>query len=162
MYVLNEVRAFLQLSEQIGTAGQPTVAQFAQIQAAGYDLVINLARVDSPGAIADEATTIAQHNMQYIHIPVGWETPTLENLQQFFEVMDAHPDHKIFIHCAANKRVSVFMYLDRILRQGWSVEAACQDLHRVWHPNPCWQQFITTAIKHSSKNQRQQPNGVRF
>jgi hypothetical protein len=34
---------FLPISARIGTAGQPTAAQFALIREAGYDVVINLA-----------------------------------------------------------------------------------------------------------------------
>ena len=55
--------------------------------------------------------------------------------------MDAHPDHKIFVHCAANKRVSEFVYLYRIC-QGVDELIARQDLVKIWTPNQIWEKFI--------------------
>ena len=55
--------------------------------------------------------------------------------------MDAHPDDKIFVHCAANKRVSAFVYLYRIC-QGVDELIARQDLVKIWTPNQIWEKFI--------------------
>jgi hypothetical protein len=98
--------------------------------------------------------------LEYIHIPVLWEAPTLENFQEFANVMNAHSDQKIFVHCAANKRVSAFMYLYRQLEDSLVAESKaaptrterpCQrvdeetakvDLEKIWQPNEIWQNFI--------------------
>lgn len=114
---LQQIQVFLALSDQVGTAGQPTVAQFADIKTAGYQSIVNLALVSSTDAIPEEREIVAQLGMEYVHIPVNWETPTLEDLTHFFEVMDQRSDTQIFVHCAKNMRVSAFMYLYRVLRQ---------------------------------------------
>jgi protein tyrosine phosphatase (PTP) superfamily phosphohydrolase (DUF442 family) len=101
---------FLQLSHRIATAGQPTIEQYPAIAIAGYEVVINLALKDSPNAFADEASIARNLALEYIDIPVEWDAPTLENFQEFVSVIDVHLEQKIFVHCAANKRVSVFMY----------------------------------------------------
>jgi len=136
----------LQLSDRIGTAGQPTPEQFAAIKAAGYGTVINLALTTSLNAIADEGAIVESLGMHYAHIPVQWEAPTLEDFTHFSEVMQAHADQPIFVHCAANMRVSAFMYLYRRIHERVNEHDARQDLAKIWTPNPTWEQFIRATL----------------
>ena len=46
--------------------------------------------------------------MTYINIPVVWNHPTQENLNQFLEAMDAHSEEKVLVHCEANYRATAF------------------------------------------------------
>ncbi len=132
---------FLQISERLATAGQPTVEQYSAIASAGYKVVINLALSDSPNALADEAAIARELGLEYIQIPVEWDAPTVEDFQAFRAVMDAHSEPKIFVHCAANKRVSAFVYLYRIC-QGGDEPIARQDLTKIWTLNEIWAKFI--------------------
>src|SRR6476646_8333886 len=93
---LETIRAFLSLSDQVGTAGQPTTEQFADIKAAGYEIVVNLALYTSTNALPNEAEIVAQQGMQYIHIPVDWEQPQVKAALEFFEVMAANHSKKVF------------------------------------------------------------------
>ena len=149
---LEAVRAFLSLNDQIGTAGQPTAEQFAAIQAAGYETVMNLALSTSTNALPNEAEIVTQQGMQYIHIPVSWENPQVEDALHFFEVMKANQDKKVFVHCAANMRVSAFMFLYRTLCQKMATEKALQDLHRIWVPDQQWQAFIDQVSTQYQEN----------
>jgi protein tyrosine phosphatase (PTP) superfamily phosphohydrolase (DUF442 family) len=108
--------------------------------------VINLAMPTSPNALTEEAALCAQHGLDYQHLPVPWEAPTAEHLDRFFAAMDAAQAHKLLVHCALNMRVSAFMFLYRVLRLGETVEAASQDLHRIWTPNPVWRTFIEQML----------------
>lgn len=72
---------FLKLSDQVSTAGQPTAAQFSVIQEAGYQVVINLAPLQSSNALPNEQTIVEALGMEYIHIPVLWDDPTPENFR---------------------------------------------------------------------------------
>jgi hypothetical protein len=67
----------------------------------------------------------------------------------FFDVMDANTDRNVFVHCNANMRVSVFVYLYRTLKLGVSEEMARQDLRKIWDPNtvPQWAAFIAEATR---------------
>ena len=138
---IEDIVDFLQVSDRLATAGQPTVEQYSAIAAAGYEVVINLALVDSPNALVDEGSLASNLGIEYIQIPIEWTAPTLADFQKFGSTMDAHPDHKIFVHCAANKRVSVFVYLYRI-GQGVDELIARQDLVKIWTPNQIWEKFI--------------------
>jgi protein tyrosine phosphatase (PTP) superfamily phosphohydrolase (DUF442 family) len=157
---IEDIYNFVQLSDQIATAGQPTIVQYPAIANAGYKTVINLALKESTSALPNEEMIAANLGLEYIHIPVLWEAPTLENFQEFANVMNAHSDQKIFVHCAANKRVSAFMYLYRQLEDSLVAESKaaptrterpCQrvdeetakvDLEKIWQPNEIWQNFI--------------------
>ncbi|MBD0335199.1 MAG: protein tyrosine phosphatase family protein [Cyanobacteria bacterium Co-bin13] len=134
-----------QLKGAIATAGQPTAEQFEAIRAAGYQVVINLALPTSDNALPQEAALVESLGMQYVPIPVVWEEPTLADLHRFFAVMEANQDKNVFVHCAANMRVSAFVYLYRCLRQGLDEAQARQDLLRIWQPNPIWRRFIVEA-----------------
>lgn len=133
---------YLKLSEDLATAGQPLEEELALISTAGYEIVINLALHDADYSLADERGSVIELGMQYEHIPVIWEKPAEENLERFFVLMEKYKHHKRFVHCAANMRVSVFMALYRILKQGWSYDEAMQDVHNIWNPNDIWSEFI--------------------
>lgn len=55
-------------------------------------------------------------------------------------------DERIFVHCVANKRVSAFIYLYRILHQNVAPAEAARDLHVLWEPDAAWQQFIQQQL----------------
>jgi protein tyrosine phosphatase (PTP) superfamily phosphohydrolase (DUF442 family) len=139
---LEDIANFLLLSDRLATAGQPTAEQYPVIAADGYQFVINLALADSPNALADEATIAANLGLEYMQIPVKWDVPTLLDFQQFTSAMAARTDRQIFVHCAANKRVSVFVYLYRQICEGVDEVTARDDLAKIWTPNDVWQQFI--------------------
>lgn len=144
---IEDIYNFIQLSDRIATAGQPTAIQYLAIANAGYQVVINLALKESANALPEEQSIATNLGLEYIHIPVLWDAPNLENFQAFTTVMNAHQDRKIFIHCAANMRVSAFMYLYRQLEDRIDEPTARLDLAKIWVPNQTWQTFID-ATKH--------------
>ncbi len=145
---IEDIYNFVKLSDRIATAGQPTEMQYPAIANAGYQVVINLALKESANALTDEDKIAANLGLEYIHIPVFWDAPTLENVQEFITVMNANKDQKIFVHCAANMRVSAFMYLYRQIEDRSDEATARLDLAKIWVPNETWQTFID-----STKNQ---------
>jgi protein tyrosine phosphatase (PTP) superfamily phosphohydrolase (DUF442 family) len=143
---LEAIRSFVELSEKVGTSGQPTSEQFVDIKNAGYELVVNLALPTSTHALPNEADIVTSLGMEYIHIPVDWEVPQVDDALRFFEVMQANHNKNIFVHCAANMRVSTFMFLYRTLCQNMPVAEAQKDLNKIWVPEPHWQSFIDQVI----------------
>lgn len=143
---LSDIFNFVQVSDNLGTAGQPTVEQLDAIKDAGYKTVINLATGTTPRDLKNEAALVQERGIHYVHIPVVWETPTQENLEQFFQAMDAAQGDRCFVHCIANMRVSAFVYLYRVLKQGVPEPEARAMMNRLWEPNPVWQSFIDTTL----------------
>ena len=127
---------FHPITETIGTAGQPTRAQFDDVKNANFSVVVNLAMHDSTNALADEADIVRSLNMAYIHIPVLWQAPSPADVKKFFAVMDAAERNgdNVFVHCAANYRASAFTYKYLTLRKGVSSEEAMSPLLRRWLP----------------------------
>ena len=138
---------FRRITDLIGTAGQPTAEQFADIKASGYEVVINLAMADSTNAVANEAELVAAQGLEYVHIPVVWEKPTKQDLQRFFEAMTRHQGRRVFVHCAMNWRVSAFVFLHQVIQQDEPRETAREALEDVWQPNSTWEAFITQALE---------------
>ena len=60
--------------------------------------------------------------------------------------MEALDDRTVFVHCAANMRVSAFVFLYRVLSQRVPVAAAERDLHAVWQPNDVWANFVAEQL----------------
>jgi protein tyrosine phosphatase (PTP) superfamily phosphohydrolase (DUF442 family) len=143
---IEDIYNFLQLSSQIATAGQPTLQQYPTIATAGYQVVINLALKESANALENEDAIVTNLGLEYIHIPVLWETPTIENFQEFVRVMEVNVERKILIHCAANMRVSAFVHLYRQIYLGVDEATARQDLVKIWTPNEVWQTYIDRIL----------------
>ncbi len=143
---LNEIQNFLQISERLGTAGQPFRHQFPLLRQAGYQVVINLAQPDSWDAVPEEPEICRALGMEHFHIPVAWQAPTRQDFDQFCDLMDRLEERKVFVHCARNMRVSAFVYLYRLLRRGEPPDLCQPDLAKIWQPNEVWQKFINDEL----------------
>ncbi|HVN14508.1 MAG TPA: protein tyrosine phosphatase family protein [Anaerolineales bacterium] len=142
--MLEELRNFLRLSDKLISSGMPTAEQMKDAAQAGVKVVINLALPTSENALPNEGVLAASLGMEYINIPVLWEAPTRENLNEFMEAMDAHREQSVFVHCQANYRATGFITLYRVNRLGWKKEDALKDLRKIWNPReyPVWEKFI--------------------
>ena len=143
---LSEIYSFRAIGDRLGTAGQPTQAQFRMIQESGFEAVINLALPTSDNAIPNEGSVVTSLGMSYVHIPVDFKTPTSQDFRAFCRVMEAFDDRPVFVHCAANMRVSAFVFLYRVMFQHMAVAEAERDLHAVWQPDEIWSRFIRDEI----------------
>jgi protein tyrosine phosphatase (PTP) superfamily phosphohydrolase (DUF442 family) len=150
---LEYIYNFLKISEEIATAGQPTAEQFTAIKNSGYQLIVNLVPPTMSNTLSDEQKIVESQGMEYINIPVIWGNPTIENVTEFFKIIQANTDKKIFVHCAANKRVSAFVYLYRRLYQGIDDAIAKPALYQVWVPNEIWTKFIQDVINQYQQGQ---------
>jgi protein tyrosine phosphatase (PTP) superfamily phosphohydrolase (DUF442 family) len=142
---LDDIKNFIAVSDDLGTAGQPSEAQLRDVADAGFDVVVNLGLLDPRYCLADEAGTVSSLGLDYHHIPVDFNAPQPADLQRFFHAMDAARDKKVFVHCAANYRVSSFVALYGESRLGWSQAQADAHMRRVWEPNETWTRFIAEA-----------------
>jgi protein tyrosine phosphatase (PTP) superfamily phosphohydrolase (DUF442 family) len=136
------IKNFIAIDERLATGGQPTEAQLAEVAAAGFDAVVNLGLLDRSYCLADEAGLAASLGLSYQHIPVKFDQPTLEDLRAFVEAMDGLRDRRVFVHCAANYRVSVFLAIWGELRLGWTRAAADRHVERLWRPSEVWAEFL--------------------
>jgi protein tyrosine phosphatase (PTP) superfamily phosphohydrolase (DUF442 family) len=143
---LSEISGFRAVGDRLGTAGQPTQPQFRAVQESGFEAVINLALPTSDNAIPNEGSVVTSLGMSYVHIPVDFKAPTSRDFRAFCRVMEAFDDRPVFVHCAANMRVSAFVFLYRVMGQNIAVAEAERDLHAIWRPNEVWSRFIRDEL----------------
>jgi hypothetical protein len=92
--------------------------------------------------LPDEAASVRALGLEYVHIPVQFGAPTESDLERFFEAMEQYATERIWVHCAANMRVSAFLGL----RQGWPEPQAFALMHEIWQPDPVWSKFIGSQL----------------
>ena len=140
---LQSIKSFLEISDDLGTSGQPTAEQFADIVEAGYEVVVN---IDAATAVPNEDELVTSKGLHFIHIPVIWTAPKQSDLDLVFDVLDMLKGKKVYLHCAANARVSAFVYLYRMSRLGVDPVEAKKSLDKLWEPHGVWKDFVEEAI----------------
>ncbi len=133
---------FLQLEPKLYTSGQPTQKQFQNMKGLGVESVVNLAPSSAENALIGEAQIVESLGMDYIHLPVDFKAPTEQNYQNFVEIMAKLESQTTWVHCAANMRVSAFLYRFRVEYQGFTTKKASIDLHKIWEPFGVWKTFL--------------------
>jgi len=143
---LSDISNYRQYSEFFSSSGQPTALQLEEVEQQGFERVIYLAFTDNDTAIDDEDRVVKQLGMDYVHIPVDWENPTLADFKTFADVMGHENTVKTLLHCQVNFRASSFSFLYRVAVQGVPLLDAKNDLDGVWAPNETWFRFIRTVL----------------
>lgn len=140
---MERIRNFVQLTENFGTAGQPSVDQFPIIAETGYQHVINIGMPDHSDAISNEGEIVSALGMNYIHIPVPFDTPTPEHVRLFCKILSQIKQEKVLIHCIMNFRVSAFMYhyLSKIEKRD-EVNSS-STMFQIWNMEPAWEELMS-------------------
>lgn len=143
---LETVRNFQIVSERLASSGQIGYDQIPLLRERGYDVVVNLAVADEERN-GREGFLVAQEGLTYVHIPVDWNAPQVSDVEMFFDVMRAHQDRKVYVHCFANMRASAFVYLYRTLVEGVDEATARATMNEVWDPadQPQWERLVEEA-----------------
>lgn len=139
---LTAIRNFRRIDDRIATGGQPTEAQLSDLAAAGFQSVINLALTTSTDALADEPASVRALGLDHMHIPVDFGAPTAEDYERFAAAMREWRERDVFVHCAANYRVSIFFAIHRVTVLGWRREDALAAVRDVWEPDAVWAAFF--------------------
>ena len=145
MSTLDHIRNFLRLDDRLATSGMPQPDDFAALRQAGFDVVINLALPTSDNALPNEGELVSAQGMTYVHIPVKFDAPQPADFEQFTRAMDVNADRRVFVHCAANMRVSAFVFLHR-LRHGVDRATAENGLKKIWQPDGVWREFMNERL----------------
>jgi len=138
---------YRQAAPDLGTSGQPREDELQAIADADYEVIVNLALHDDPRySLKDEASSVRALGLEYIHIPVQFDSPRESDLVSFFEAMEHHKGRRVWVHCAANMRVSAFLGLYWRIREGWPEHRAFALLREIWEPNAVWAEFIGSQL----------------
>lgn len=148
---LTEIRNFRLAGPTIATSGQPQEHHFPLMAAEGYKAVMNLAlHTDPRYSLPDEAAAVRAAGLEYVHIPVQFASPKAEEFAAFATAMDRLQANKVWVHCAANMRVTAFLGIYRVTHLRWSRDAAFELMRSVWEPDGVWSDFIAeqTGLPH--------------
>lgn len=147
MKTINDIYNFFSISDSLSTSGQPTEAQLSMLAKEGYEVIINIALHDDPRySLKDETSYVKSLGIQYVHIPVQFDKPLKSDLESFFNVMESNKSKKVHVHCAANMRVTVFLGLHLVIREGKLKEEAFKPMWQIWKPDSVWSSFIDTML----------------
>lgn len=128
---LTLIPAFLKLTDQVWTGGQPTLEHLAKLKAEGVDIIINL-RPASEHTGEQEAAKVKELGLRYYNVPVVYNAPKPEDADAFLKLTDEHlKEGRVFIHCAAAIRVGAFWLIRRVLRDGWTYEQALEEANKI-------------------------------
>lgn len=131
------------INGRLTTSGQPTEEQLESIKDLGTTHVVNLGLHEHEKALPDEASTVVQLGMEYIHIPVDFDNPTEEDFERFRLVMGELGGNTIHVHCIANLRVSAFLYRYRRDDLAMPDSKAREEMESIWRPGGVWASFVT-------------------
>ena len=147
-----EISNYRQYSPQFSSSGQPSASQLEAVAQEGYKRVIYLAFSDNHTAIEKEDRVVKELGMDYVHIPVDFENPTIEDFEDFSAVMNRDGNTRTLLHCQINWRASTFSFLYRVIYADVPMAQAKDDLDSVWQPDPMWFKFIVEVLKQHGKS----------
>lgn len=124
------IRNFLRVNEQFCTGGQPRIEHLAKLKADGVKTIINL-RPPGEHRAAEEEAMAKELGLRYFNIPVVFGDPKDEQVDEFLKITDDAANRPAFIHCAGAIRVGAFWMIRRVLRDGWTIEAAAEEAKKI-------------------------------
>jgi uncharacterized protein (TIGR01244 family) len=127
---LPPIRNFLQVTPEFCTGGQPRIEHFAKLKADGVKAVLNL-RQPGEHRAEEEQAAVKQAGLKYFNIPVSTGNPKDEQATEFLSITDDTTNRPMFIHCTAAVRVGAFWMIRRVLRDGWTIDAAREEARKV-------------------------------
>jgi protein tyrosine phosphatase (PTP) superfamily phosphohydrolase (DUF442 family) len=141
--MMESITNFVQMTSRIATAGQPKADEFKSIAEAGYNYVINLGMLDHPHAVVEENKLVSDLGLTYLHIPVVFDSPSKEQVRFFCNVMSVLNEHKVFVHCIMNFRVSAFMYHYLSKVEKLPEVQAKSLMFEYWELDPVWEELMS-------------------
>ena len=92
-------------------------------------MILNL-RTPGEHRADEEEAKAKELGLKYFNIPVVYTAPKEEQATEFLRITDDPANRPMLIHCTAAIRVGAFWMIRRVLRDGWTVEAAEEEARR--------------------------------
>ena len=124
------IRNFVRVNEDFCTGGQPRTEHLKKLKDEGVKAIINL-RPAGEHRAAEEEAAAKELGLRYFNIPVVFGDPKEEQVTEFLRITDNAENRPAFIHCAAGIRVGAFWMVRRVLRDGWTIEAAEEEAKKI-------------------------------
>jgi len=146
------IRNFLRVNKDFCTGGQPRLEQLEMLKKDGVKAIINLRQPSEHRADEEEAKA-KELGFRYFNIPFAIGNPRDEQVDEFLRITDDPENRPAFIHCAGAIRVGAFWMIRRVLRDGFTIEAAEEEAKQVGlKENPHLNEFARQYIQKYKKN----------
>jgi protein tyrosine/serine phosphatase len=111
-------------------SGQPTRRQLANVMEEPGIRTVLIVRERGGSRVEDEIEFAREHDMNVVHLPIESRSPiTRDQVEALFACVDDPRNQPVLLHCAGGRhRTGYLSALYRIERQGWSVEAAVEEM----------------------------------
>ena len=141
----------MRVDKQFCTGGQPRLEHLQQLKDEGVKSIINL-RPASEHRAAEEEAKVKELGLRYFNIPVVFADPKDEQVTEFLKITDDTANRPAFIHCTSAIRVGAFWMIRRVLRDGWTVEAAEEEAKKIGlKESPHLNEFARAYIERNKK-----------
>ncbi len=146
------IRNFLRVNKDFCTGGQPRLEQLEKLKKEGVKSIINLRQPSEHRADEEEAKA-KELGLRYFNIPVAIGNPKDEQVDEFLRITDDADNRPAFIHCTGAIRVGAFWMIRRVLRDGFTIQAAEEEARQVGlRENPQLNEFARQYIEKHKKN----------
>ena len=147
---VEEIVNYLEYSEILSSSGQPSESQLRTLKNVGFERIVFLAFSDSNGSIANEDSKVEELGMDFVHIPVDWDSPRESDFYTFAAALGRDPGKRTLVHCQVNFRASAFSFLYRVLYEDVDIGEAKRDMESVWVPNETWRRLIFAILEENA------------
>lgn len=149
---IEDISNYRLIAETLSTGGQPTEAQLRALREQGTEVVINVAPYDARYSIEDEPGLVCSLGMEYHYFPITFGSPKLGDYLHVKALLEANDRRKVFLHCAANYRVSVLAGNYAVAKFDWTLQARDSFIRGIWKIEdfPAWVRLndeISEAIR---------------
>jgi protein tyrosine phosphatase (PTP) superfamily phosphohydrolase (DUF442 family) len=145
------IRNFLRVNSDFCTGGQPRLEHLEMLKKDGVKAIINLRQPSEHRADEEEAKA-KELGLKYFNIPFVFGSPKDEQVDEFLKITDDVNNRPAFIHCTAGIRVGAFWMIRRVLRDGFTIEAAEKEAEQVGlKDSPHLNEFAKSYIERHKK-----------
>jgi protein tyrosine phosphatase (PTP) superfamily phosphohydrolase (DUF442 family) len=134
------IKNLFRVSDSLYRSAQPTAEGFHSLKELGIVTVVNLRSFNS------DRDAIGTTGLAYEHIYMKAWHPERKEVVRFLQIVTDPKRTPVLVHCQhGSDRTGTMTAIYRIVVQGWSKEAAVQEMtsedfgfHRVWDNLPKW------------------------
>ena len=145
------IRNFLRVNKEFCTGGQPKLEHLEMLKKDGVKAIINLRQPSEHRADEEEAKA-KELGLRYFNIPVAIGNPKDEQVDEFLRITDDADNRPAFIHCTGAIRVGAVWMIRRVLRDGFTIQAAEEEAKQIGlRENPQLNEFARHYIETHKK-----------
>ncbi len=122
------IKNFKEVGEGIFRGAQPHEEDFAFLKTLGIKTIISLRWKRK--FVEEERRLCSEHGIEFVSIPLNYTNPPkLGDIKEFLKIIDDQEKRPVYVHCMHGvDRTGIMIALYRIVRQGWEVDQAYQEM----------------------------------